>query len=521
MTSTYGQHFASTPQSEPLPGRPEMVQNAAGGYVFALDIWQRLRRFLILGCETGSYYESARRMTLANAEGLQRCLKADGARTVDMIVEISDKGLAPKNDPAIFALAVASKFGDPQTRKLAFAVLPRVCRIGTHLFQFCEDRQAVGGGWGRGVRAAIARWYERDDVVLQVLKFQQRNGWSHRDLLRLSHPENPDLAAVFEAVCRPAKWLEVKHPLAEGYLKVQAAPTAREAAAIVTEYKLPREFVPTQFLTEAPVWAALLPHMPMHALVRNLGNLSKCGLLTPLSETSKTVCQMLGSEEAIKRSRLHPFAVLIAARTYGSGRGLRGSGEWIVVPAVVDALDAAFDLAFHNAKPTGKRHVLGVDVSGSMSIGMGTMPMMASEAAAAMALITLRTEPECYIGGFAETFRDLKIYARDTLASALAKTRGMTFGATDTSVAIRWALDHKVGADVFAIYSDGETWAGQTHTTEALSTYRRKTGIAAKLAVVNFTATDRSIADPTDAGSMNFVGMDAALPQALSAFISL
>lgn len=518
-----------------------MVQNAAGGYVFEIDDWQRLRRFLILGCEGGSYYESERKLTLENSECIRRCLAADGKRTVEAIVEISDRGLAPKNDPAVFALACATKFGDDATRKLAFAALPKVCRIGTHLFQFAEARQAIGGGWGRGAREAIAKWYDRKDLLTQVLKYQQRNGWSHRDLLRLAHPatEDAERRAIFSAVLRgeggderaPANkgeaprirsvgrgWAALEHqPLVAGYLKIQKASDAKEAARIITEHELPRELVPTQFLSEAPVWDALLPHMPMTAMVRNLGNLSKCGLLAPLSEASKLVSAKLADETAIRRSRIHPFAILLAAKIYGSGHGLKGGGSWTVVPQVIEALDGAFNLSFHNVEPTGKRYLLGIDVSGSMG-WENSGPMKPAEAAAAMALITARTEPNYYAMGFATSFVDLGITVKDTLPAVLQKTSAHVMGGTDTSVAIRWALANNIGVDVFVIYTDNETWAGDRHTCQVLNDYRQRTGIAAKLAVVAFTGTNRSIAESADFNSMDFVGMDASLPQLLSAF---
>lgn len=521
----YAQHLAApTPQSEPIPGKA-MIPNAAGGYVFAIDDWQRLRRFLILGCEGGSYYEGERKLTLENAACVQRCVAADGVRAVNLIADVSDGGLAIKNDPAIFALAIASKFGNEATRKRALEALPAVCRIGTHLFQFAEARQAVGGGWGRGLRSAIEKWYRRPDVIMQALKYQQRNGWSHRDLLRLAHPllnEKGDekLRLVFDAICRPAKWADLDDPLVRGYLQLQAATTAAEAAKAIAEHRLPREFVPTQFLTTPEVWAALLPHMPLTALVRNLGNLSKCGLLAPLSDAATIVSAKLRDGEQLRKSRLHPFAVLLAAKVYARGRGVRGSGEWVPVPQVFDALGEAFNAAFLNVEPTRKRHLLGVDVSGSMSMGMGDSPMSAAEAAAAMALVTARTEPNYYAMGFATSFVDLGITARDSLVDVITKTHNLNFGGTDTSVAIRWALEHKVPVDVFVIYTDNETWAGDRHTSQALQEYRRATGIPAKLAVVGFTATQRSIADSVaDPGSMDFVGMDAALPQALAAFV--
>src|SRR5262245_34635786 len=90
-----------TPQSEPMPGTSQ-VPNSAGGYAWAVDDWMRLDRFLILGTEGGSYYASARALTRANAEAVERCIAADGARTIRRIVEISDTGRAAKNDPAIF-----------------------------------------------------------------------------------------------------------------------------------------------------------------------------------------------------------------------------------------------------------------------------------------------------------------------------------------------------------------------------------------------------------------------------------
>jgi hypothetical protein len=87
-------------------------RNSAGGFAFAVDDWTRLDRFLILGSEGGSYYATEREADAENAAAVLRCIAADGARVVARIVEISDEGRAPKNDPALFALALAAKLGD-------------------------------------------------------------------------------------------------------------------------------------------------------------------------------------------------------------------------------------------------------------------------------------------------------------------------------------------------------------------------------------------------------------------------
>src|SRR5436190_730972 len=50
-------------------------------------------------------------------------------------------------------------------------------------------------GWGRGLRAAIAGWYNAmpaEKLAYQAVKYQNRDGWCHRDLLRLAHPKPAD-----------------------------------------------------------------------------------------------------------------------------------------------------------------------------------------------------------------------------------------------------------------------------------------------------------------------------------------
>src|ERR671931_556133 len=98
------------PQSEPIRGSGQ-VPNSAGGFAWAVDDWTRLRRFLVLGSEGGSYYASEWTLTRENAQALERCLGEDGARAVAEIVRVSEEGRAPKNDPAIFALAMAAGLG--------------------------------------------------------------------------------------------------------------------------------------------------------------------------------------------------------------------------------------------------------------------------------------------------------------------------------------------------------------------------------------------------------------------------
>jgi 60 kDa SS-A/Ro ribonucleoprotein len=52
------------PQWAPMPGAGQ-TPNSAGGFAWEVDDWTRLRRFLILGTEAGSYYASEWALTRA------------------------------------------------------------------------------------------------------------------------------------------------------------------------------------------------------------------------------------------------------------------------------------------------------------------------------------------------------------------------------------------------------------------------------------------------------------------------
>jgi len=512
------------PQSEPLNKR--QVKNNAGGFVYAVDDWKRLDRFLILGSEGGTYYVSEHDITKTNINTIMRVVAEDGIRVVNRVIEISDSGRAPKNDPALFVLAYAASKGDLQTRSYALNSLPKVARIGTHLFHFVDYARKFRG-MGRGLRSAITEWYaskNASQLASQVTKYQSRDGWSHRDLLRLVHPHFEGAHQVI------ARWVVKGELEAEdggsiprallGHVAIQKATDPKEAAEIIREFGVVRESVPTQLLNSPEVWEALLENMPLTALIRNLGNMSKVGLLVPMSDASKLVVSRLTDNEALKKARIHPIQLLLAAKVYGQGKGMKGSGSWTVVPKVAEALDDGFYASFKFVQPTGKRHYIGVDVSGSMGCGtIAGTPLTPREGAAALSLVTARTEEEYYIAGFQSKLVKLPFSSKTTLKDAVNRTANLSFGSTDCAAPMLDALAQGIKADVFEVITDNETWAGNVHPMVALQNYRNKTGINAKLVVVGMTATEFTIADPADAGTLDVVGFDASAPAVIADFV--
>ena len=518
-----------TPQSEPILGSTQ-VPNSAGGYAWAVDDWARLDRFLVLGSEGGSYYATERALTLENARAVLRAIQADGPRAVARIAEVSVAGRAPKNDPAIFALALAAGHGDEATRRAALEALPRVCRIGTHLLHFARYVEGFRG-WGRGLRRAVAAWYARpaEALAYQAVKYRARDGWAQRDLLRLAHPvaASAQHQAIYHWITRGWEWVgDEPHPdpvlrLIWAFERAQRASSVEEVVHLIREHRLPREAVPTEWLGHAAVWEALLEtDMPVTALLRNLATMTRAGLLRPMAEATRHVAARLGDGERLRRARIHPIAVLAALTTYAQGRGERGQHTWEPVQEVVDALDSAFYATFGNVEPTGKRWLLALDVSGSMACGQvagvpGLTPRVAS---AAMALVTAATEPEHTFLAFSHQLVPVSISPRQRLDDVVKATDGLPFGGTDCALPMLWATERKVAVDVFVVLTDSETWHGKVHPGQALLRYRERTGISAKLIVVGMVANAFSIADPDDAGMLDVVGFDTATPTVMADF---
>lgn len=560
----YSAHVSphKTPQRE--KARADQVENNAGGFVFQLDCWKRLDRFLILGTEGGTYYAGEKEHTKQAASAVADCIKQDGPRTVARIVEISDAGRAMKNDPAIFALAMCAGAEDQPTRRAALAAIPKVCRIGTHLFHFAEDVEKFRR-WGRSLRTAMGAWYNGrkvEDLALQVIKYQQRDGWAHKDVLRLAHPKpaSPEHRAVYRYVQlgaaemgRAREGKRDKDPIASDKLPAIigafeelhalaathgegsnfANATLRRACALISEHKLPHECVPNELKNRPEIWEAMLPHMGPTALIRNLGKLSSLGMTKGLASSTKLVADKLTNAEVLKKGRVHPMSVLYAMKTYASGHGLKGSLTWSPERIFVDALDEAFYLSFGAVEPTGKGVMLALDVSGSMGSPMSGTTVSCREATAAMAMVTARTEKNWMCVGFTAAsggyggrwgggtpgLTKLSVSPRQRLDDIVSSIANLPFGGTDCSLPMLYATQNKLEVDVFQIFTDNETYAGNPHPFQALREYRQKSGRNAKLVVVGMTATEFSIADPTDAGMLDVVGFDTATPNAVAEFV--
>ena len=435
---------------------PDQVPNNAGGFVWQISDQEQVLRYLIIGSEGGNYYQTPQQVSSQCASCVLRMTRtpANFKWLVDTIRQVSIEGRAAKHESTLLALATAIVFAPTQFDKTeALNAVNDCVRILTHMYMLigyikifskaghpnlASSASVVGSGLGRGIRRVFGKYfYSRTgiEVANLVTKYQNREGWTIKDVLTLIHI-NPKkmkddggrlaIDSIFKTkedftpilagaptTAEPTKiLLSAIKEIHDIVLRTQA-PAATATATSQTELDriihlinsagLCREHLPSQLFKHCRIWEALLlskgangkgKGMPITALIRNLGKLStaEIGIIDPNYNPDRTpsasfasantqwggvhpteyIIRRLTNAHDIKYSRVHPYNILVAMMTYKKGSGDKGRLNWIPNVHILNALDHAFKLAFQNVTPTGKRIKIALDVSGSMSTNFCT-----------------------------------------------------------------------------------------------------------------------------------------------------
>jgi 60 kDa SS-A/Ro ribonucleoprotein len=506
------------------------VVNNTGGYVFEVSDKSRLERFLILGTDGGTYYVSEDDLTKQNVEWLIELIRRDGRMVLDTVADVSKNGRALKNSAAIFTLALVLNYGSDFEKAMASNLAPEVARTATMVFELAQYIENLGG-WGRAKRRAVANWFTTktpEQLGYQAVKYRQRNGWTLRDLMRLSHPKGVD-PMVGNFILRNDEHVVHDVEILNGFKNMQRATTLPQVIETLQENRnLPWETIPTQFLKEDVVWKQLFYNGQLkgQALVRNIVRLEKIGAFSD-TYFRNDVAAKLADPDQINKSKIHPMNYLNASVVYSEGQidrkgpyswSISRLKSWTTTSMIVDALKSGFYESFGTIEPSGKSFLLALDVSGSMSSFSAVgADLSAAQASAAMVMIVMRTEENSEVYGFANTFRDLKIRPEDPWESVMKKVRDNNFGYTNMALPMQWSKKVGKNFDTFVVITDNEVNSG-SHPSTALKDYRRTNVSDAKMAVMAVTATPFTIADPRDPGMLDVVGFDTNTPKVISTF---
>ena len=210
MVAHQPQNRASIPQT--CKYDINQVLNDAGGYVWKLSTFEHVNRYLVLGGakDMGNYYRQSSDVNLECALSVLKMIRdPDASQFVQLcalLKAVSVGGRAPKQEPVLLSLAAAIVFAKNAAEKqIAFETMKECVRIPTHMFMlagFVRDLsmskpEKKGKGWGAGFRKAISHYYTSRngrDLAFQMTKYQNREGWTHADIIRMVHIDPTTLA---------------------------------------------------------------------------------------------------------------------------------------------------------------------------------------------------------------------------------------------------------------------------------------------------------------------------------------
>lgn len=525
--SFHGKNAKSTPQSKAIPGREnEMKKNLAGGYSFKADDWNALRRWLLTGSMNDAYYQGKEEMTEQNVQLLAGLINKDPSRVAQEILDASKKGVSVHTP--ILALALLST-GDGTAKNAFKEIFTSTVRTASHLYEFMTYAKTYRG-MGSLIHKAANKWLDSkntSDLEYQFLKYQSRDGFSGRDILRLVKPHaDGDKAALYNWVAGGSK----KNPLIpaeqlpETLQRIKIYETLKKGASeadvvdAIMKFGLTHEMIPANIARTKAVWQALFEKMPIGATIRNLGNLTEKGIFDNRKYLDMLEERFTG--ENLKKAYTHPIVLASAMKVYDAG-GTAGKSSlrWTPIPRVDDILDKAVNDCFDVLEPTGKDFFFALDVSGSMTGGrVGTMWMTPYEVEGVMSLASIKSEKNYFVGGFNDSFTPIDTLRKNTsFKQSMNFWRG-GFGSTDASQAYEYAIKNKVYTDVFVFFTDSESWSGWRHPSQALAEYRTKINKNAKAIYVTLVPNGDHItlADPKDPHSYDIAGFTSETPKLIS-----
>jgi len=519
-----GKNRKETPQNKPIPGREsEMKKNLAGGYSFKASDWTALRRWLLVGSMSGAYYQGKEEMTEANIKVLNRCIKANASKVGEEIIDASKKGTSVHTP--IFALVVLS-MGDASSKNVFRDIFNSVIRTASHLYEFTSYVKDMRG-FGSVIHKAVNGWLdakEAKELEYQLLKYQNRNGWTHADILRKFKPKTEDVNknSVYKwAVGKGFNIVEANglNRIA-GYEILKSASTSEDAVILmINDLKLTHEMIPANIKRTTGIWEALFHNMPVGATIRNLGNLTEKGIFKNVANLDLLEKKL--SKENLAKAYIHPINFASALLVYQSGGHLgRSKLTWNTVPRILDIMNQGIQDCFEVLEPTGKQFFYALDVSGSMTGNMvGNMWLAPYQVAGILALASVKSEKNYFVGGFDTRFKVLQRITKNCSYSEIVDWGSGVwpgnFGGTNASVAYDYAIKNDIFADVFVFVTDSESWTGHRHPSQALKEYRSKINPNAKSIYITLVPySDRvSLVDPKDPRSYDVASFTSQTPK--------
>jgi 60 kDa SS-A/Ro ribonucleoprotein len=460
----------------PLPVKPTDTVNEAGGRAYAFGPEHALAQYAATGCLNATFYAS-------EGEQLGKTLELARAVRPEFLAKTAvfarTRGHM-KDMPALLAAVLSVR-----APELLAKVFGRVIDNGKMLRTFVQVIRS--GAAGRRSLGSLPKRLVR--------------GWfaarSDEDVFRASVGNDPSLADVVRMV-HPKPATKAREAL-YGYLigKPHEPALLPEAVRAFEAYKrgeaVPLPDVPFLMLTGLPLgvkqWAEIARDASWQTVRMNLNTFARHGVFNEWGMAER-IAKRLSDPAEIRRARVFPYQLLIAANAVGEG-----------VPEVVSAaLADAAEVALDNVPEVPGKVYVCPDISGSMDSpvtgarGSATTKVRCIDVAALIAAAVLRRNRSAEVMPFHDSVVAVTLdpYAR-VLDNARALT-SLTRGGTNCSAPLAELNRRGAAGDLVVLVSDNESWVDGrqggrgTATMQQWEAFRARNP-AARLACIDLQPT--------------------------------
>lgn len=446
------------------PSEKATEKNTQGYPAFKKDIYQEYLQSLLTNTLGNTFYASQKDLLDYATELHNKMVVTDPEFMAKAIKFARNKGYMRTN--TIFGLAKLSSVDKSYFED----VFNSVVLTPNDLIDFTTILKSLRGSeGGRKVKRVMANWLNEKLSQYWAIKYGSKKSgtYSLKDLIRISHPKVTDKKDLFAYLLDKETSLDNLDQV-KAFERLKKATTDDEKIAAIKEGRLPADVATTFAGNSEKIWKAIVPQMPIMALVMNLAAIEKHNAL----EANKAYIEgVLTNSEQVQKSKVLPYTFKKALDHVSSA--------WLK-----DALRDAFELSVENIADIEGKTCVALDISGSMS---GTYV----ETGALFGICLMKKAKlkgkfylyDTQLDEFAVSMRDSTL-----TQAALIKTRG----ATNTSLPILKLLNDKEKVDNIILITDEQQNSGAP-AMDVFDKYRKSVNPNVKLFVINVAPYANSI----------------------------
>ncbi|KAF5287674.1 hypothetical protein FQA39_LY15774 [Lamprigera yunnana] len=521
----------------------------------------RLKRFLYTCSEVPTFRVGDpnlyKAFSVEKVPSVIEILQSENPQQLLNIIEIANsEGMMPIRDPIFFALALAHKHSTNE--KLVhniYTTLLIIIKGPEDLFKFLQFHSALQMKIGTAVKKLIQNYYfNKDPLVLayEVTLTKGYHSWTHKDLMKLIHYR-------CDSILIKIVMIYVMHGIEEAKVFAERNTEAAEIMTILTNVTrlkrsenealianlIPKlqcnlKQIPTFYHHSELIWKALVPELSVTDLLLHLTKLYNLGFLKDNLELHTKVIEILQNAERIRSSKIHPVEVFIRLRNFQKGGKpmhplfssyLQSAGKHPgpkvppTCPRVINALYKTLDLSFNNPKCTGRRIIVGIEISKKIKLPcIGNKNISCLDAATILLLSLVKTEN--VVGA---VFNDrkltfLSLNKNTSFSKAQEELTKAQSGRVRLSTLFRWSISQNRPFDVFIMIFHHRWFTHLSHElriqddpSELVSNYRTTMSLPnTKLISLSLWSSKPVTKDSTNI--LNICGFTKEVPKIIEAF---